>query len=291
MEFQLLIMNSSIQNHASLFSRINPFIFPSMNRPAFLLLLLTTLWASACTEVIELDLNDTSPRVVIEAVLAADEGHISVRISRSGSYTNPGTYPFVTGAEVLLSDDNGNEWLLPETAAGHYTLSSLPAGSASQYTLIIRAEDQSFLAVSAVPKALPVDSVTFLFSSGPQAGNTYQPVFYFDNPEGMKPYIQAAGSRQAFPEDISLYLPGPNAMTASSLVLPQVRMEKGDPWVFDLRFVTQDTYQTLSDLADITGQSLGPASTAPSNPDSPWTGDALGYFQVYASTRVAATAE
>ncbi len=60
-----------------------------------------------CQKVIEVDLNNAEPRIVIEGLITDSPGPYAVIISMSGSYFNQPELPPVSDAFVTVSDDEG----------------------------------------------------------------------------------------------------------------------------------------------------------------------------------------
>ena len=67
------------------------------------LLLAILLGSTACEEVIELEVSNGDPVMVIEGSITNQAlAPAQVKLSMSGSYFEPGDYPAVEGAEVVL---------------------------------------------------------------------------------------------------------------------------------------------------------------------------------------------
>src|SRR5688572_15247256 len=64
---------------------------------------------SACSEGVELDLEQTPAKVVIEGLVTDKPGYQSVKITRSIDFYSQGKTPRVTDAVVSVKDDQGRE--------------------------------------------------------------------------------------------------------------------------------------------------------------------------------------
>ena len=62
----------------------------------------------SCQKVIDVDLNSSSPHIVIEGYISDQPGPYWVRISQTVNYNQPNTFPPVSGATVTLSDNIGS---------------------------------------------------------------------------------------------------------------------------------------------------------------------------------------
>jgi hypothetical protein len=59
---------------------------------------------SACTKVINIDLNSSNQQIVVEAKIADDALPCTVKLSKSINFSNPNVFPAVEGAIVKISD-------------------------------------------------------------------------------------------------------------------------------------------------------------------------------------------
>ena len=62
----------------------------------------------SCQQVVSIDLNQSNPQTVIEAVVTNEPGPYTVTITKTANYFETNTvYPPVTGAVVILGDGSG----------------------------------------------------------------------------------------------------------------------------------------------------------------------------------------
>ena len=78
---------------------------------------------SGCQKVINIDLNEASPHIVIEGMITDSIGPYRVIISNSGSYFSQLILPPVSGALAIISDSKGTIDTLKETIPGIYLTS------------------------------------------------------------------------------------------------------------------------------------------------------------------------
>ena len=92
--------------------------------PRLLILLIAMITiAGACTERIEIELDDTYDRLVVDGQLTNDDNSSQViSLTQSTSYFYNQPPPPVTNADVRVSDDDGNVILLSEDSPGDYHL-------------------------------------------------------------------------------------------------------------------------------------------------------------------------
>ena len=72
----------------------------------------------SCSEVIELDIVNAEPQIVIEGSVGNNGDTTEIKISKSVGLYADNTFPVVSNATVILSDNLGNRDTLIETTAG-----------------------------------------------------------------------------------------------------------------------------------------------------------------------------
>ena len=115
-----------------------------INLKPVLLLAIILSAASACTERIEIELDETYTRLVVDGQITTDDNaNHKIFLSKSTSYFYNEPPPPVSGASVQVIDDQGTVTLLSEEAPGIY---NLPAGFkaeiGAEYTLDILLKEE-----------------------------------------------------------------------------------------------------------------------------------------------------
>lgn len=110
----------------------------------FLALLLAGTLVSSCTERIDVELDDTYTRLVVDGQITSDaESRQKVVLTETTSYFYNQPPPAVTNADVSVNDNEGNSVLLSEEEAGVYYL---PEGFTSEtgktYTINIELAEE-----------------------------------------------------------------------------------------------------------------------------------------------------
>ena len=95
-----------------------------MNKYFLLISLSITLFA--CKKIINVDLNNAPPQLVIEG-LVNDVNPATITISKSVIFSSSNTFPSVSGAFVTIKDNVGNTYTLSESSSvpGTYTTSAI----------------------------------------------------------------------------------------------------------------------------------------------------------------------
>ena len=113
--------------------------------------------ASSCTERIDIKLDDTFTRLVVEGKITDDSTEHTVTLTRTTSYFYNQPAPRVEGAQVSLSDEE-NVFHLTETKAGVYKTEKMAGIIGRTYTLNIELAEEinGHSSYTAADKMMPV---------------------------------------------------------------------------------------------------------------------------------------
>ena len=136
------------------------YIFPLKYATYNFLLVIILIAFASCEKVIDVKLNTSASKLVIEGMITDQLGVQTITLSESVPYTNTNTYPAVTGAQVLVTDDNNHSWTFTETKPGTYTFPSLKAEPGHKYTLKVVANNTTYGASSTMPSLVKLDSLS-----------------------------------------------------------------------------------------------------------------------------------
>jgi hypothetical protein len=121
---------------------------------------LCLLLLSSCEKVIDLDLGNKTGDLVIEGNITDTNAPQLVKLSTNVPFTNTNTYPPVSGATVLITDDQGNSFAPPETAPGTYSTASFTGVYGRSYSMTVAVNGKTYTASSKMPVSVKLDSVT-----------------------------------------------------------------------------------------------------------------------------------
>lgn len=240
---------------------------------------------SSCEKVIDVDLNEVNPAIVIEGDLCFSEELVKVMISKTGSYFGGDSLQKVGGATVYLEDQVLNKRTsIEETAQGVYMKNGVVTHPGHVYTLFVELEDITYSASSALSPAVPIDSLSYedykgaaFFEKG------YRLFLYFSDPPEKKNYYR-----------IKLYNNGLLLNGVNDLIVfddrgiagkaIQVRLrgqifEEGDTARVEFLSLDEDVYEYFASLRAL--NNINPGSPAPANPPSNFSNGALGYFSAW----------
>lgn len=245
--------------------------------------LVLTLALNACTDVIEIDLNSSNPKFVIEGKISNRVGDCEVKITKTTDFFNPDFPPPVQNAEVIIYDHQGDTLTLLETFPGVYTHPTGTAVTGRTYTLSIKAEGQSFSAQSIMPVLVPLDSVSqqLAIRQTPGKDPNYNLVAHFKDPEGIGNRYRMRVFKGPLLEDNNLVQSDESLIKdGSTVTLPMrgVNYKTGESALLELWCVDPVLYQYFSTLQNSNTAPGQGISAAPGNPLSNLSNGALGYF-------------
>lgn len=251
------------------------------------LFLLASLGAVACKKVIQVDLNNATPQIVIEGNVTNGPGPYQVLISRSVDFSASNTFPPVSGATVSIIDSTtGVVELLQESDSGVYSTHHLSGTPLHTYELQVIVDGKQYTASSTMPSPVALDSVTFSENTGFNNKLSVNAVVNFLDPKGVTNYYQFTErvNRRLIPNVFVFedrlsdgrYIEDPLFNDSSY-------MQRGDTLLLTMNCVDQNTYNYFFTLANVTGNNSF-QSTTPANPISNLSNGALGYFSAHTTT-------
>lgn len=261
-----------------------------MKRNTVFLLTAGALFSLAsCTKVIDVNLNDADPKVVIEARVSDQAGPQRVKLSKTVNFNTDNVFPPVSGATVIIRDITaGLADTLNETTPGTYETGSIPGVEGHTYTLEINAEGKTYTSTSTMPNAVPFDSLyseDFAFFG--DILKTMVPVF--QDPPGVKnfyrfilkvngKYKQEYSWDDRFSDgrrnDGPLFDEGSNDDDEDE----DEKIKAGDNAEVEMQCVDEAAFRYFDSFYQASGN-----ADAPANPVTNIQGGALGYFSAYTS--------
>lgn len=239
---------------------------------------------SSCEKVIEFNLNDKDPRVVIEANIKNDNLPCKVKITKTVNFSESNVFPAVRGAFITLSDNVGNLDTLIETDEnGIYESNNMIGVEGRTYFLTVQAEGVTYKAFSTMPAKVNFDSLTV--NKQPFLGNTqYQIIPNFQDPLGLGNnynfflYVNGKKDLTVFTVDDSQ---SDGRYSTRPLFGGNEEINLGDTVKVEMQTVDQSIYKYYYSLSK---NGSGPnAAAAPANPISNFSGGCLGYFSANTS--------
>ena len=263
-----------------------------MNRYFYLLIAVLSL--ASCREVVEIELPNEEPRLIVEAELNDTPGPHSVRLNLTADYFSDGPLPPVTDALVIMSDDTGQRDTLVQPEDGLYLTQNLEGVIGQTYTLNIQWNGNTYESSGTLLEEAIIDSLSYqYFPANPIFDEGYYIFFFGRVPPGRTNYF-----RFKVYENDSLYNDRSDLLIQDDEFLPDtlsnIRFSYpftlGDTVKIEMHTLNREMYQYYLELVTLLYNDGGLFSPPPQNPvsnirnlsepDRP----PLGYFQVASIT-------
>ncbi|OFY36127.1 MAG: hypothetical protein A2W91_04905 [Bacteroidetes bacterium GWF2_38_335] len=246
---------------------------------------------TGCKEKIEIDLDETTSRLVIDAELTTEKKVHSVKLNMSTSYFEEGSMPTVSGALVILNDGSG-DLMLNETDPGVYSTPDDFAGIPGKtYMLTVSYDGKKYTATSVMPQVVPMDSIVFEKTTLPiqpgviidPAKSYYNICVYCQEPGNTKDFYMVdvikngvmltdTLAKKIIMDDEVVngsYLDGYRAI--------QINAVPGDEINFSISTIQREYFLFVYSVIQ-TQFSGNPFSGPPANADTNFSGGAAGFF-------------
>lgn len=251
----------------------------------FPVIILLLVLFSSCEQVIDLPLRDSDARLVIEGGITDDSGSCRVRLSRVVNYNASNDPSLVSGANVVLFD-NDLQYSLTEVQTGLYANPQLVGIPGHTYRLEVMVDGENYSSTSYMPLKVEIDSLTleeqsFFFDT---ALVTH---VHFKDPAGQENYYRYRSRigdlmSKDIQVDRDLFFDGQDI--DQPLFGGGRKPFPGDTIFVELWGIDKGVYEYYNTLNSILG-GAGPSVASPANPTSNITGGAIGYFSAYTISR------
>ena len=244
---------------------------------------LNILAITGCQKVINVDLNEAAPRIVIEGLITDRRGSYTLTISKSGSYFNQPALQTISGAIATITDDLNITDTLKESGPGVYYTTKLRGFPGRTYNLKVIAEDVEYDALSTMMSHVNIDSLKLFKSSSQRfdfGGNQNEPhyeihCFFKDPPEKNFYRIRVFKNDSIDTQNYRLYDDQYTNNYFTELRVSSASV--GNTYRIELLSLDKSTYGYFRTLADLIFTNPFFGST-PANPNSNLSNGALGYF-------------
>jgi len=144
----------------------------------------------SCEEVLNVDLNEANPNVVIEGLITDHPGPYIVKVTMTGDYYKNQTPPAVSNALVIISDNTGSLDTLIQTSPGIYSTKTIAGVKQRTYTLTVNINGNIYTATSTLPDLYPVDSLRYTYYPKRDLFHRegYYPLAYSQEPQNTENY-------------------------------------------------------------------------------------------------------
>jgi hypothetical protein len=239
---------------------------------------------ASCQRVVHLNLETTSPQLVIQGNVPNAGGFPTVTMSSSVNFYEPNTWPPVSGASVVITDSTfGVKDTLTETSPGTYTAYGISGIPDHIYNLFVQYGGKIYTATSTMPDPVVLDSITFSTIS---FGNKtlIQPIPNFQDPPGVPNWYQF----QLWSNDtlIQKSFVFDDQYSDGRYIHEPLQTDTGDVkqganLTVAIYCIDKDVYNYFLELIQITDPNQQSQNAAPANPTSNINGGCLGYFSAH----------
>jgi len=250
----------------------------------YLIIALTVILLAytSCQKVIDLKLNNAAPQLVIEGNVTDQFQPQSVMLSTSVPFSAQSVYPPVSGATVTITDKALGTFTLVEGPKGTYSTVPFKGNYGDTYTLSVQTGGKTYTATSTMPNLVPLDSLTVRGDVFDNKNSRTITVNYQDPPNIANQYlfVMYINNKQVntiFTNDDSFtngrYVQG-------DLFQNDIDINLHDTVTVNMECIDENIYKYWFSLSQQQGSGPG-GGTAPSNPPSNLSNNALGYFSAH----------
>jgi hypothetical protein len=259
----------------------NTIAISRISKANYLLLSLFSLFLfSSCEKVIELDLQNTKPIIVIEGSVSNRFENQFVRISKTIDFTKTNTFGGLKGAKVSLSSSSGLKVDFFEVEDGLYKSPEFKGIPGNTYKLEVLAEGKVYSANSTMPLVVTPDSLRFKKLSFFGSTNIF-PAVYYKDPQGIQNqyrYLLKINSKEL--QDFVSEDRFNDGNEVSDLIFNEGEdIKSGDTIHVEMQSIDRNVFKYYFALKQIKGE--GGPPVAPANPNSNFNNGALGIFSAH----------
>jgi hypothetical protein len=249
-----------------------------------ILSLATIMILPGCEKVINVDLNEAAPHIVIEGLITDRRGPYTITISKSGSYFNQPVLQPVSGAWVKITYGRNATDSLRETSSGVYSTSSIRGAPGTTYTLKVISEGQEYDGSSTMLSFVNIDSLSLvkgqlpIFDFGGDNRNRLNMEIhcFFRDPIEKNYYrIKVFKNDSINTQNYRLY--DDQYANGSETELTVANASAAGTYRIELLSIDEKTYEYYRALEDLLNTNPFFGST-PANPNNNLSNGALGYF-------------
>jgi hypothetical protein len=238
---------------------------------------------TSCTKIIDVELNDSDPKFIIEANLIEGTNDFITKVSKTSSYFDNSSPTTVNNATVTLSDGTTTQ-NLTNLGNGQYSLVGYLATEYTTYTLTVTEGTNTFTAVSTIPQKIILDTTTYIYQPASAFSDSGYTLFLnFNDPANIENFYRGTltvnGVDTKKVDDLYGFDDSFNDGNYIQIPVFGEVYQAGDVITTNLYSLNEANFNFFNTLSEIAGDgSGGGSSAAPANPENNWNNDALGNF-------------
>jgi hypothetical protein len=246
----------------------------------------------SCEDVIDVNLNSSSPSIIIEGKITSEDKPAEVTVSRSVDYFSAGVVPKVSNAKVTITTDNVYTEQLKQYDPGRYLGYQTVGFPGESFKLEVEVDGVTYSAKTTMPMLVVIDTLIVSYSEktlGSEAG--YEVYMNFTDPPAEENFykIEVYRNGKLFPDEKTIRLRSDKYSDGKQVSVGLngfqsngVRFAKNDRILVKLYSMDKMVYEHLKTLNAITESGFGSSSSTPANPITNLSNGALGYFGAFA---------
>jgi hypothetical protein len=244
---------------------------------------------AACQKVIPIDLNSVAAQYVIEAPLYSGTNDFVVQISKTSNYFGAETSPTVNDAVVTLTKTGAAPLILTNIGNGKYRAARYPATTNANYQLSVKIGDKTYEASTFMNKIVVLDSVETEVQKGFGLEKDSFNIFcIFNDPVNESNYYRiksVVNGKDQNIEDRNLTV-FDDRFSTQRIRIPIFANSYSlrDTVEVELLSLDKKMFDYFNTLSLIVGANSG-GTAAPANPTNNWSGNILGYFGAFSSSK------
>jgi hypothetical protein len=114
---------------------------------------------TSCEKVIDVTLDNSEKKYVIEGVITNQPGTCMVLLSQTKDFSADNEFAGVSGAIIQITEAGGVTTMLTETSTGVYQAATLSGTTGKTYELSVIINGQTFIGASTMPQQVNMDSI------------------------------------------------------------------------------------------------------------------------------------
>ena len=242
---------------------------------------------SSCEKVIDLNLKDAAPQLVIEGSIINTAHFPTVSISRTVGFNEPSNFRGVSGATVRITSGSTMPVILIESSPGIYQGLTVIGRPGRIYTLQVDVDGQTYKASSTMPSQVAIDSIG-VEDVGFRGKIEKNVIVYYSDPPNVKNqyrFILSVNGKlitRVFARNDEF---NDGRAVRVALYQDDVDIKSGDKLDIELQSIDERIYTYWFTFSKQSGEAMGNASVAPTNPPNNFDKPVLGYFSAHAVNR------
>jgi len=245
---------------------------------------------TGCEDVIQVDLETIESRVVIEGHLSNIYGRSYFILSRTIDFYQPSAADRVSGAIIVVADDRGSVDTMfeSESISGRYENFVVAGRAGHSYQATVLIDNRIYEAVTTMPEYIRIDSLGAEYQEGgglgPEEDEGYRIHVYFTDKPGRPDYtwIKVWRNHKSF-WHFYLY---DGKFSDGNLIDYNYFFDVcqvGDTATVQMLSMEKKIYDYFLTLREVLISDDGSNSfdATPANPNTNWSGGALGYFGAF----------